>query len=181
MIKLELYDDNTTVITNIEKDKLLTYQYFKDVDEFAKIDKELKIKVENPIDFAKAIVDNSLVTLVDSMNLLGSNNIYNFLENITGPSRTDLIKYYSNVDPEIWYKMVQNTYNWIQDDEIKKSFNQYNLIYFIQHTDRHHIQIYQHALSELKYENTLNNYYKIIIEHMNQISNIINTTKCCIN
>lgn len=176
MIKLELYDDNTIVITNIEKDKLLMYQYFKDVNEFAKIDKELKIKVQNPIDFAKAIVDNSLVTLVDSMNLLGSNNIYNFLENITGPSRTEIIKYYSNVDPEIWYKMIQNTRNWILYNEIIKSFNQYNLLHFIKNTDTHYFYIYKQALSELKYESTLNNYYKIIIGHMNEILDILNTT-----
>lgn len=146
----------------------MKFQYFRDMDEFSKIENELKIQINNPIDFAKAIVNSNLDLLVDSMNLLGCENILLFLDDIIGKPKLEIIKYYSTIDIKIWFKLVE-TYNNL--DIALETLNPFNLLYYIKNSNgKHRIHLYKNALKNLEYHSNLNEYYKIIMGHSDDIS-----------
>lgn len=169
IVKLTLYDDvSTTVFINVEKTKLLKYHYFRDINEFSEIGNELTIKVDNPIDFSKAILNTGIIELANSMNLLGSENILEFVKSTRGKTKLELIEYYSNVDPVIWYELLitvtKNT------EILDKTFNSTNLLHYIINTNNpHRYKFYVSVLKNIEYNELLSDYYKILLGHSNKI------------
>lgn len=135
----------------------------------------MTINNETPINLAKAIVDPSIETLVDSLNLLGSTKIVDFFKLLNKTDKMKIIMYYSNIDPKIWFDLCKQLYSGISSNDILTTINSYNLVYYIENTDEHDIKRYITVASTIT--NTNNEYIKILQGKLEDVEPFLVTTK----
>lgn len=175
MIKLTICGDNCTVSINIERTKLLKYEYFKDINTFQEIQSELTINNDDPINLAKAIIDPSITKLANSLNLLGSTKILDFFKVLNKKDKMNILKYYSNIDPKIWFKLCQDCSSELSNKNILSTLNSYNLTYYIENTHDIDIDKYIEVANTVPMAN--NDYIKILQGKLEVVEGTLSNTE----